>query len=404
MALHRGNASSFRFCRLAVAAQLLAGALLVGVLLPPPAAADGRAEQVRSYSIVDLGTLGGSFSAPLDLNGAGEVIGVSVPVGDTALRGFVWRRGVMRDLGALGGPQSAASAINASGQVSGWADLDRVASPSIFNTTSLFCNPPMVENEPPMVCHAVLKDGRRLLDLGTLGGANSAAENRAITADGQVAGVAETKEPDPTGLPGAPRFHATLWVTHGHGRMAAIDLGTLGNDPDSVAVGLNDRGQVIGISVANGADFNGPNGQGFLWDRGRKTPLPAIGGSHSGPSAINNRGQIVGASFLGGDQIVHATLWTGQRTIDLGALPGDVFSEATDITEGGLIVGVSCSPAGVCRAVRWSHDQRITDLNALIHAGQWHLGDAQAANERGQIVGDLADKAHGFLATPSNHS
>jgi probable HAF family extracellular repeat protein len=354
--------------------------------------------------VVDLGTLGGSFSSPLDLNGRGEVIGVSVPAGDAALRGFIWRRGVMSDIGSLGGPQSAAAAINSSGQVAGWSNLDREASPSIFNETSLFCNPPMVENEPAVVCHAVLANRGRLVDLGTLGGPNSAAENRAINDRGQVAGVAETPRSDPTGRSGARRFHATLW-TAGKGeadRRMAIDLGTVGKDPDSVATGLNNRGQVIGISVADGSTYTGDNGRGFLWEEGQKTLLPPLGGSYSVPTAINNRGHVVGASFLSGDKIAHATLWTGHRTIDLGALPGDVFSEATDITDRGLIVGYSCS-ATQCRAVRWTRNHVITDLNPLTRpAGQWQLGNAQAANEHGQIVGDgqHADQSHGFLATP----
>lgn len=50
-----------------------------------------------------------------------------------------------------------------------------------------------------------------------------------------------------------------------------VDLGTLGSDPDSVAGDVNDHGQIIGVSVADGATFTGQNGRGLIWNRGRIT-------------------------------------------------------------------------------------------------------------------------------------
>ena len=93
----------------------------LGLLTVPAAAADPGSEKAPTsgYMVTDLGTLGGSFSGPLDLNVRGEVVGVSVTAAEDGIRGFVWRRGVMRDIGTLGGPMSAANGINSSGQVSG---------------------------------------------------------------------------------------------------------------------------------------------------------------------------------------------------------------------------------------------------------------------------------------------
>jgi probable HAF family extracellular repeat protein len=384
-------------------AGVAAAALLVGMSSTSSATATEETDRQHSYTVVDLGTLGGSFSSPIDVNNRGEVVGVSAPAGDVALRGFIWRHGVMTDFGSLGGPLAAAASVNEAGQVAGWSQLDLVASPSIFNTTGLFCSPPWDADQPPMVCRAVVSDRGRLVDLGTLGGANSAAENHAINDRGQIAGVAETTEPDPTGISGAPRFHATLWSTDATSRRSTpLDLGTLGSDPDSIAVGINDRSQVIGVSVANGANFSGREGRGFLWEKGQKTPLPSLGGHNSLPGAINNRGQIVGFASLRGDQTAHAALWSRQGVVDLGTLPGDTFSEASDITDGGLIVGISCGTTQ-CRAVRWNTSGAMTDLTALSRpTGQWQLDGAAAANTRGQIVGDGSHNGqpHGYIATP----
>src|SRR5664279_4580102 len=124
------------------------------VAVVTPAAAHGVSPRPAhaGYEVRDLGTLGGTLSGPTDLNSHGAVVGVSSNPGDTALRGFVWRHGVMTDIGDFGGPQAAAASINSAGQVAGWGDLATAAPPSIFNTTSLFCNPPMVAAQPAVVC------------------------------------------------------------------------------------------------------------------------------------------------------------------------------------------------------------------------------------------------------------
>ena len=360
------------------------------------------------YRVTDLGTLGGTFSGPIDMNDGGEVTGVSVAAGDTALRGFVWRRGVLSDIGTLGGPQAGGVSINSSGQVGGWSDLTTPVGPSLFNQTELFCNPPMVEGQPTVACHAVLWENGKLTDLGTLGGQNSAAQNKGINDAGQVVGQAETSTVDPTGTQGSLKFHAFLWQRAsremgGHTKM--IDLGSLGTDPDSLASSINNRGQVIGVSISNGSTFNGDNGRGFIWQDGRMTDLGTLGGAHSVPLAINNRGQVVGQSSLPGDGTGHATMWYRGRIVDLGILPGDVFSEALDITDEGQILGFSCSSTG-CRAATWA-EHEVTDLNTQISdTSGWQLGDAQAGNAGGQITGNGAhdDLSHAYLLTPVSRS
>jgi probable HAF family extracellular repeat protein len=71
--------------------------------------------------MVDLGTLGGTFSEAIAVNARGQVVGGSNTIGDTASHAFSWTAGGgMVDLGALpGGNQSGARAVNARGQVVG---------------------------------------------------------------------------------------------------------------------------------------------------------------------------------------------------------------------------------------------------------------------------------------------
>ncbi len=69
--------------------------------------------------MTDLGTLGGHRSAPLDINEAGQVVGLSRTLSGEQ-HAFVWdSTHGMRDLGTLGGDFSSAFEINEAGQVVG---------------------------------------------------------------------------------------------------------------------------------------------------------------------------------------------------------------------------------------------------------------------------------------------
>jgi probable HAF family extracellular repeat protein len=346
------------------------------------------------YTITDLGTLGGSFSTPIGMNERGDAAGVSVAPGDTALRGFFWKNGRMIDIGTLGGPQGVAAAVNSSGQVAGWGNTTTPAPPSLFNTESVLCNPPMVAGQPAVACHAFLWDRGKRTDLGTLGGLNSTPGNNGINEQGHVVGAAETTTVDPTSAHGAPAFHAFLWR---HGMM--IDLGTSGRGPDSLANGVNDRDQVVGVDLAGNTPFE--ESFGWLWQDGKKTALGTLGGSFSSPGGINDRGQVVGDSFVAGNSFRHAFLWQSGRMTDLGVLPGDDQSFALDITDQGQIAGGSCSSDG-CRPVLW-HDGKIVDLSkAIPRDSGWQPFFPHGINSYGQIVGDGLHNGefHAFLMTP----
>lgn len=73
--------------------------------------------------LIDLGTLGGTYSDGHDVNDAGQVVGSAstpIPQGDDS-HAMIWQDGEMTDLGTLGGPFSEAFAINENGFIVGWS-------------------------------------------------------------------------------------------------------------------------------------------------------------------------------------------------------------------------------------------------------------------------------------------
>ena len=128
-----------------------------------------------------------------------------------------------------------------------------------------------------------------ITDLGTLGGTFSQAFG--INNKGSIVGYST--------LPGDTALHAFLWR-----KGVMTDLGTLagsGTLPYSVAFSINDNDEVVGFSEASVPDSQNTCGDSLvclpvLWRNGVITALPTLGGTDGQASAINNRGQVVGAA------------------------------------------------------------------------------------------------------------
>jgi probable HAF family extracellular repeat protein len=117
---------------------------------------------------------------------------------------------------------------------------------------------------------------------------------------------------------------------------------TLIGPPASSGSGINDRGQVIGGTDANGVS------RGFVLDRGILTLLPPVPGdaTESYLTDINERGTVVGQSATRNSSTQIATIWRDGKPIDLNTLidPNDplkpfvAFTSARMINDHGQIV------------------------------------------------------------------
>jgi probable HAF family extracellular repeat protein len=269
--------------------------MLFGCQPTPSGPADPQpsiGEPFVQYQATDLGTLGGTSATATDINTRDQVVGASTTA-DGVNHAFLWQSGVMTDLGTLDGGSSEATEINENGQVVG-RSVDAAG-----------------------VSHAFLWSEGGMQDLGPSGRFTMVR----INARGQVAWTSWTT--------GEPRraFVSTDGVTQ--------ELGALGDTGYAEVRALNDLGQVVGES----------NGRPFLWENGVMRELPGLGGG-GWASDINDRGQVAGASYepVPGDpygSILHAVLWDGDQTIQLGKLPEDTHSAGSLINQAGMVIAHS---------------------------------------------------------------
>ncbi len=85
--------------------------------------------------------------------------------------------------------------------------------------------------------------------------------------------------------------------------------------------------------------------------------LGTLGGTSSLASAVNDRGQVVGFTYLPNDTEVHAFSWTqAGGMVDLGT-PGGHSSQAIAVNDSGQIVGWAFTADGASRAVLWQAPQ-----------------------------------------------
>jgi probable HAF family extracellular repeat protein len=182
-----------------------------------------------------------------------------------------------------------------------------------------------------------------------------------------------------------------------------LDLGSLGGTFGNPTA-LNNRGQVIGFSNLSGDQAADP----FLWSLGKLIDLhtTSIGGNPLSADAINDAGEIVGTAAFS-TQPSDAYLWKDGVVTDLGHLDGDCSSGGTAINSAGQIVAISFACVGFnARAALWENGS-LVDLNTLIPPGSsLQLVWPMAINDRGEIAGvgwpptcndDLGACGHAFL-------
>jgi probable HAF family extracellular repeat protein len=381
-------------------------ALALLATLARPAA---QAQNSPRYRVIELGTLGGTYSQPFYVSSKGVASG-EASLANGNWHATLWHGRFKRDLGTLGGLNSSAfGSPNAIGQVVGEAET----SDSDPNGED-FCG--FYASGAPWsgtTCLGFSWQDGSMTPLSTLGGYNGAAS--AINNRGEVAGNAETAKTDSTCPPYDPakgqyqvlQDKPVVWE-NGHIKK----LPTYDGDPDGFAIAINNHGQVAGASGVC-STFNVINGlylspiHALLWDHGKVTDLGSLGGKFGNQAhAMNDRGQVVGASDLTGDAVFHGFVWshsTGMQ--DIRPLKGDTYSVALAIDDAGEVGGVSIDAKFSTLTAFVVVHGAPTDLNTLISGDSpLRLQTVCGINFRGEITGLAVEKKtgqyRGYLAIP----
>ena len=308
------------------------------------AAGDQHAALWRFGSVADLGTFGGAgtSSAVLwpvknelgaisgiaqhdELNALGEIWSCGRFFGLTTRNcsGFVWRDGHKRALATLGGYNSFATGTNNGLQTVGWAEND-VHEPSCRGTQVLqffavLWGPgegdvqvlPPLEGDQASAATAIDDEGRVIgisgecdrafgrltakhsvvwengvpVEIGDLGG-GAWNTPMAINRKGDVVGFANRSAAD------GEAFRPRAFLSTKPGKV--VDLGALGDDPYSQALGINDDRQVVGVSYSEGF----ATCRAFLWEHGVMTDLNDLASDYAGElcsaNDIDDLGRITG--------------------------------------------------------------------------------------------------------------
>ena len=173
-----------------------------------------------------------------------------------------------------------------------------------------------------------------------------------------------------------------------------------------IALWINDKGQIVGVTGTCGA-----TNHAVVWDNDNVNTLPDTALARW-PSVITTGAKLLG--FVGSPDggIPNGALWQNDTLTTLGILPGDFGGIASGINDKGQVVGSNFDSH-----FNWSHafiwqNNVMTDLNALFPANSNLFAVmANKINERGQISGMAIVRSgpdegniHAFIATPVRQS
>ncbi len=310
---------------------------------------------------------GDASTSASEIANGGWVAGTSSNAEGNGARAILYRDGVVRDR-SNGLELSYGTAVNKSAQLAGYH----------------FVYPERT---------AAVWDGSEMIDLPSLGSPDSIANG--INDDGVVVGASKATE--------VGEFFACKWMDG-----EIVPLATPG--VRSSASAINKKGEIVGSAeTVDRVDLQ----VATLWIGEELIFLGTLGGANSAALSINDRGQIVGVSLLSGDVALgnegsHAFLWEAGVMTDLGTFPGGAFSLALDINNDSLIVGQSQNPdpnrdeSRGRIAVLWANGEIINLNDRIRDDGGWTLISAVSIDDAGQIAGVASDgeRTRGYVLTP----
>jgi probable HAF family extracellular repeat protein len=270
------------------------------------------------FVMTPLPTLGGNNGAALAINSRGVVAGTAeTTVGDPAcpapqilqFKPVIWENGKVQELLTYPGDlDGIAFGINGNGDVAGASGQC-----STFNLDSHVLLQPL---------HALLWQTGTVTDLGNLGGTGhgNGIQAYAVNRRDQVVGYSD--------LPGDTTFHAFLWTKE----TGMKDLRALPGDVASLAIDINDAGEVVGLSLDESFNL-----RAYLWENGVMTDLNTLipGGSPlflASACSINSSGVITGFAMTSTGE-VHGYLAT---PIASSTSSGETASETNRSAQGAL--------------------------------------------------------------------
>jgi len=346
-----------------------------------------------TYTIVDLGTLGGKQSFAYSVNDANVVVGSSSGKADsnniTPFSNHAYIATIepvtMTDLGHLGGNDSTAFFVDSTGLVYGQS------SESIGGTSRGFVH-----------------DGVLISNLGLPTGAT---QFRALAKEGSglVIGYSNV-DIDTNATDTLADFRLRAVVRNASGAFTFLDMPkdgtTVVTKGSAVARSINSAKQIVGYaSPEDSSNLLHP----VRWDFASGTAvvdLGTLGGSAAQANDINDSGLVVGLSQVSGNKEVQPFVYDASQTTamkGLGQIRSEMnFGEAYAINNSNEIVGTSMYATGLRQRAHATYykyntaasagasDNKLMDLNSLLSCEdqeQWELTEARDINNFGVIVG-----------------